>query len=79
MVERFTATGPGQLIYELTYTDPQVFTAPWTARVTWTRDASYTFYEYACHEGNVSVRNYIVASRKQRGVLAPHTATSAGN
>jgi len=65
-VERFTRTGPDALVYELTYADPPVFTAPWTARVTWTRDESYQMFEYACHEGNVSIRNHINASRAER-------------
>jgi hypothetical protein len=65
-VERFTRTGPDALVYELTYSDPPVFTAPWTARVTWTRDAAYQMFEYACHEGNVSIRNHILASRADR-------------
>lgn len=65
-VERFTRTGPNALVYELTYADPPVFTAPWTARVTWTRDDGYQMYEYACHEGNVSIRNHILASRAER-------------
>jgi hypothetical protein len=43
-----------------------VFTAPWTARIDWTREDNYQLYEYACHEGNVQIRNYIVASRKRR-------------
>jgi hypothetical protein len=30
------------------------------------RNDDYRFYEYACHEGNVQVRNYITASRAQR-------------
>lgn len=66
VVERFTRTGPGALVYELSYADPEVFTAPWSARVTWTRDDSYQFFEYACHEGNVSIRNHINASRAER-------------
>lgn len=65
-VERFTRTGPDALVYELTYSDPPVFTAPWTVRVTWTRDDSYQMFEYACHEGNVSIRNHINASRADR-------------
>jgi hypothetical protein len=65
-VERFTRIGPAALVYELTYADPPVFTAPWTARVTWTRDDGYQMYEYACHEGNVSIRNHIMASRAER-------------
>ena len=43
--------------------DPEVFTAPFTARLDWTRNDKYEFYEYACHEGNVQVRNYITSSR----------------
>ncbi|HEY6814731.1 MAG TPA: hypothetical protein VI168_04245 [Croceibacterium sp.] len=65
-VERFTRTGDNSLVYELSYSDPPVFTAPWTARVTWTRDESYQMFEYACHEGNVSLRNHINASRAER-------------
>ena len=65
-VERLTMTGPKTIVYELTYSDPEVFTAPWTARFDWSRDDGYQFYEYACHEGDVQVRNYITASRAQR-------------
>jgi hypothetical protein len=63
VVERLTMTSPDHIIYEMTYSDPEVFTAPFTARLDWTRNDEYEFYEYACHEGNVQVRNYISASR----------------
>ncbi len=63
VVERITMTGPDRIVYELTYTDPEVFTAPWTARLDWTRNDEYEFFEYACHEGNVQPRNYITAAR----------------
>jgi hypothetical protein len=66
VVERLTLTGPDTITYEMTYSDPEVFTAPWTIRYDWTRDESYEFFEYACHEGNVQVRNYITASRAGR-------------
>jgi hypothetical protein len=66
VLERFTRTGPNALVYELSYSDPQVFTAPWTARITWTRDDGYEFYEYACHEGNMAIRNNILATRAGR-------------
>ena len=66
VVERLTLTGPDTITYELTYSDPEVFTAPWTLRYDWTRDEEYQFFEYACHEGNVQVRNYITASRAGR-------------
>jgi hypothetical protein len=64
-VERLTMTGPNTLTYRVTYSDPEVYTAPWTAEVEWTRDDSYRLYEYACHEGN-AVRDWITASRAQR-------------
>ena len=63
VIERLTMTGADAITYELTYSDPEVFTAPWTARLDWTRNEDYGFFEYACHEGNVQVRNYITASR----------------
>jgi hypothetical protein len=72
VVERLTMTGPDTITYEMTYSDPEVFTAPWTLRFDWTRDDTYAFYEYACHEGNVQVRNYITASRAGR--LEPPSA-----
>jgi hypothetical protein len=64
-VERLTMTAPGTLSYRVTYSDPDVFTAPWTAEVEWLRDACYRMYEFACHEGN-GVREWITASRTQR-------------
>jgi hypothetical protein len=73
VVERFTRTGPGALVYELSYSDPEVFTAPWTARTTWTRDDSYQFYEYACNEGNQAIRNNILATRADRRKAAGNT------
>jgi hypothetical protein len=69
-VERLTMTGPDTIVHELTYTDPQVFTAPWTTRIEWTRDDDYQFFEYACHEGNYMPRDYISASRAQRQAIA---------
>ena len=65
-VERLTMIGPDTITYEMTYTDPVVWEAPFTLRVDWTRDDSYEFFEYACHEGNVQVRNYITANRTAR-------------
>jgi hypothetical protein len=66
VIERFTRTGPGALVYELSYSDPQVFAAPWTARITWTSDEGYQFFEYACQEGNEAIRNNILATRAAR-------------
>ena len=66
MIERFIITGPDTITYEVTYWDPVIFTAPWTARLDWQRDEEYELFEYACHEGNVQIRGYITSSRAQR-------------
>jgi hypothetical protein len=69
-VERLTMTGPNTIVHELTYSDPQVYTQPWTTRIEWTRDDDYQFFEYACHEGNYMPRDYISASRAQQARIA---------
>jgi hypothetical protein len=69
-LERLTLAGPDTLVYEVTYTDPLVWTAPWTVRMDIPRNEDYEFYEYACHEGDVQVRNYISSSRALRGTDA---------
>src|SRR3990170_5556304 len=66
-VERLTMTGPYTIAYEVTYSDPTVFSEPWTAAFEWTRDNGYRIYEYACHEGNEHVRTVIQTSRAERG------------
>jgi len=65
-VERLTMRGRDVIAYEMTYSDPAVFTEPWTVAFEWTRDDSYVLYEYACHEGNEHVRGLIETSRLQR-------------
>ncbi len=74
LTERFHMVGPDEIIYEFTWEDPVVFVEPWSARLEWQRDEAFEIYEYACHEGNVQVRNYISASRAARA----EAATAAG-
>lgn len=69
-VERLTMIDANTIVHELTYSDPEVYTAPWTTRIEWTRDDEYKFFEYACHEGNYMPRDYISASRAQRRDIA---------
>ncbi|MGI4880556.1 MAG: hypothetical protein ACRYG4_24080 [Janthinobacterium lividum] len=66
VVERLTMTGPNTINYDMTYSDPVMWTAPWTVRLDWERNQKYGMFEYACHEGDIQVRNYISASRAQR-------------
>lgn len=66
VIERLTLLGPDRMNYDLTYADPDVFTAPWTVRLEWTRDDAYEMYEFACHEGNVAIRNIISETRARQ-------------
>jgi hypothetical protein len=78
VVERLTMTGPDTIVYEMTYSDPVMWTAPWTVRLDWQRNNEYKFFEYACHEGNVQFRNYITASRAERAKAAQGAPAAAG-
>jgi hypothetical protein len=70
VTERFTLVNANTMTYEMTYTDPKVWTAPFTLQMDWPRNEKYAFYEYACHEGDEQVRNYIVANRAMRAKIA---------
>ena len=66
VTERFHMVGPDRITYEMHYSDPVIWEDDFTLRYDWSRDDDYAFYEYACHEGNVQVRNYITADRTKR-------------
>jgi hypothetical protein len=53
VVERFTRVDQKTLQYEVTVTDPNVYSQPWSAKQFHNLDPSYVIYEYACHEGNM--------------------------
>jgi len=79
LVERFERTGEDRMTYTVTVSDPVTQTASWTAQLPWKRDDSYTIYEYACHEDNEAVRNYIVTSRYRRAHETPKPAVAPAN
>ena len=62
LTERFTLQSADTLRYEFTVDDPTVWTAPWTAAIYWKR-AKGEIYEYACHEGNYSLRGMLSGAR----------------
>jgi hypothetical protein len=66
LVEKFERTGKDTMTYTVTVIDPVTQSASWTARLPWKRDDGYEIYEYACHEDNEAIRNYIVTSRYRR-------------
>jgi hypothetical protein len=64
--ERFTRLNDDQLLYEMTVEDPIIMTRPYTVRFPIKLDNTYEWWEYACHEGNRTIRDYINASRAER-------------
>jgi hypothetical protein len=66
IIERFTRTAHDTIDYEIVVEDPVVLTAPWKAAFPLTRDDDYRMFEYACHEDNTAIRNFIVTSRFER-------------
>jgi hypothetical protein len=63
LLERFTRVSPTVIRYEATVVDPQTWTSPWTVAFPLRRDPDYIMAEYACHEGNLGMRNALSGSR----------------
>lgn len=70
ITERLTRTDEDTIQYEMLVEDPEVLTEPWKARYPMERDDSYVFFEYACHEDNTAIRNFIETSRYERARAA---------
>ena len=69
MVERFTLVGPRTLNYEVTLTDPTVWTKPWTVLIPLNRSDAPMF-EYACHEGNIGMDGILSGHRADERAAA---------
>jgi hypothetical protein len=70
LIERITRIDPEMIDYEVHVEDPDTYTAPWTMRMTVTRQPNYEIYEYACHEGNIAMRNALSAERAYEKAVA---------
>ena len=64
LVERFTRVGPDTLNYEVTVTDPTIWTRPWTAMIPLRRSTDLV-YEYECHEGNSGLAGILAGARAE--------------
>ena len=71
ITERFTRTATDTIDFEMTVADPEVLArGSYTYKYPMFLDNDYAMYEYACHEGNTAVRNYIETSRFERAEQA---------
>ena len=76
--ERFTRLNNDFLLYEIKTEDPVVMTRPYTVRFPIKKDDTYDWWEYACHEGNSVIPNYVTTSRFERANPQPADAAPAG-
>jgi hypothetical protein len=70
ITERFEHVSEDAMNYSVRIEDPAVIVQPWTIEYPMQLDNDYQIFEYACHEDNTSVRNYIVTSRYERAQQA---------
>jgi hypothetical protein len=61
VTERFTRTGPKDIFYEFTVNDPETYTQPWKAELSFYPQSRV--YEYACHEGNYGIVGMLAGAR----------------
>jgi hypothetical protein len=76
LTERFTRVGPTTVKWQVTVEDPQTWARPWTFAMPLTMDDTQPVLEYACHEGNLGLRNILSAARAEE--KAAEEAAKAG-
>lgn len=62
LVERFTRVAPNTLEHEVTMTDPNTWTQPWTVKLL-LEATEDPIFEYACHEGNYAMEGILGGAR----------------
>jgi hypothetical protein len=77
LVERITRVDADTLQYEATVNDPRTWTQPWKVALPLQHHPEYQFFEYACHEGNYSMRNILSASRAEEQKSGSSSGTSS--
>lgn len=64
LTERFRPVAPDTVEWSVTVDDPHTWTRPWTLAMNLSRKPdSQQPFEYACHEGNLGMRNMLSAAR----------------
>ena len=61
VTERLTRTGEKDIFYEFTVNDPDTYTQPWKAELSFYPQSRV--YEYACHEGNYGMHGILAGAR----------------
>jgi hypothetical protein len=78
MTERFKRTGPDAVEWSVTFEDPATWTRPWTFSMPLLQvDHTQQIYEYACHEGNLAMRNILSGARAAEAAAKEQGAAPA--
>lgn len=78
LVERFTRTDAGTILYQFTVDDPKAFTRSWSAEIPMTRQPGPIF-EYACNEGNYAMTDILGGARAQEKQAAGEETGNKGS
>ena len=69
LTERFTRVAPNVLRQEITLSDPNTWTVPWTVELLLDQ-SNEAIFEYACHEGNYAMPGILGGARaEERAVV----------
>jgi len=72
--ERIIRLNDNTWLYEIKTEDPDILTAPFTVRYPMRNNPNYITPEYACHEDNQIVHNYVTTNRYERAHPKPEPA-----
>ena len=64
VLERLTRVSERQILYEFVVDDPDYYTQPWRAELSFNATQDRVF-EYACHEGNYALPGILSGAREQ--------------
>ena len=72
--ERVVRLNNDMWLYEIKTEDPDILTGPFTVRYPMRNNPAYITPEYACHEDNQIVHNYVTTNRYERAHPKPEPA-----
>ena len=80
VIERFTRISPTEILYQFSVEDPATYRQVWRGELPMVATSAKT-YEFACHEGNYSLRNILAGARavetRRLSTSSAHTPTEA--
>jgi hypothetical protein len=81
LTERFTRVAPNKVNVVTTVEDPTTWARGWTWAIPLTEDDTQAIFEYACHEGNLGLRNILSAGRSDdaKGIKSSDSVDAQGD